>query len=86
MKYKTTKKEDFWESKCTFCIVKEAWEINSKNDKKSKFIKKDGCEALVLAENENHLVIADRAPRTKAHLMIIPKVHQPTIEGMKEHD
>jgi hypothetical protein len=34
MKYKTTKKEDFWESKCDFCIVRDAWEINSKNDKK----------------------------------------------------
>lgn len=42
----------------------------------------DGPQNLILARGQRAYIILNRYPYTSGHLMVVPQVHQPTLEAL----
>lgn len=62
-------KGDVKEDGCLFC---------------NRLAQDDGAENLILHRSQNAFVILNRYPYTNGHMMVVPFVHEPTIEHLEE--
>ncbi len=56
------------EEACVFCSAQE---------------KPDGSENLIVYRGQRAFVILNRYPYTSGHLMVVPNIHQPTLEDLR---
>jgi len=70
--------------RCAFCAINAYIEANPQARREDGLVTVPnyGYESYSPAENENCQVLADRVPRTKGHLMIIPRKHRETIKDL----
>jgi len=71
--------------RCAFCAINSYIQANPQTKKNDGLVTVPnyGYESYSPAENEKCQVLADRVPRTKGHLMIIPKNHRETVKELE---
>jgi diadenosine tetraphosphate (Ap4A) HIT family hydrolase len=80
------KDEDFnsqASKKCTLCEVCKVNKNRKKPPASTSIEERGAAQEVFITENEDSLIVADRQPRSKGHMMVVPKKHCSTAEDLE---